>query len=227
MSVFKGLIFDFNGTLFFDSRMHIEALQRYFENAGKEIPSAEYIIKNIFGKSNPRIYADFFAKDENDTAWEGFAEEKETTYRQLCLDNPELMKYTDGVEEFLDYLKKNDIPYALATGSGIDNVSFYIENMGLSRWFDENNLVYADGSFLGKPAPDIYQIAAKRLGLDPSECIVFEDGTSGIISAQSAGATVVCVYESDLPSPFTSGLSAELIYHDFTKWKEILKHFDI
>ena len=56
---------------------------------------------------------------------------------------------------------------------------------------------------------------------------MFEDGTSGIISAQSAGATVVCVYESDLPSPFTSGLSAELIYHDFTKWKEILKHFDI
>ena len=227
MSTFKGLIFDFNGTLFFDSRMHIEVFQRYFAKAGKEVPSAEYVVKNIFGKSNSGIYADHFAKDENDTAWEEFGEEKETAYRQLCLDNPELMKYTDGAEEFLDYLKESGIPYALATGSGIDNVSFYIENMGLDRWFDENNLVYADGSFSGKPAPDIYQIAAKRIGLDPSECIVFEDGTSGIISAQTAGAAVVCIYESDLPSPLTSGLSAELIYHDFTKWKEILRHFDI
>lgn len=227
MKSYKGILFDFNGTLFFDSYVHINIFQEYFAEQGKEVPTAEYIVKNIFGKSNAQIYADNFAKDENDTAWEQFAEEKEGRYRQFCLDHPEMMRYTEGACEMLDFLKEKGIPYALATGSGMDNVSFYIEHMGLGRWFDESNMVYADGTYPGKPAPDIYVLAAKKLGLDASDCVVCEDGTSGIISALAAGSAVTCVYEGSLPCPLTNGLHAELVYHDFKSWKEILNHFGI
>ena len=224
----KGVLFDFNGTLFFDSQLHIDAFKIYFTAHGKEEPSAEFITRQIFGKSNQRIYADFFNPNATDEEWQKFGDEKEGLYRDGCLKNPSVMKYTDGVPEMLDYLKENKIPFCLATGSGMDNLSFYMENMGLGRWFDESNIVYFDGSFQGKPEPDTYLLAAKKLGLDASDCVVFEDGTSGILAANRANAaSVICVYEASLPSPITDTVHCDAIYHDFTQWKEIFKQLGI
>ena len=221
----KGFLFDFNGTLFFDSELHIRAFKKYFTEHGKEEPTAEFITKNIFGRPNPRIYSDNFNPDPTEEEWQEFAEEKEGLYRDFCLSNPELMQYTKGAPEFLDYLKENNIPFCLATGSGMDNVSFYMEHMDLGRWFTLDNIVYFDGSFQGKPEPDTYLLAAKKLGLDASECAVFEDGTSGIISARKANVgAVIGVYEPIMPSPITDEANCDEIYHDFTQWKEILKN---
>ena len=221
----KGFLFDFNGTLFFDSELHIRAFKKYFTEHGKEEPTAEFITKNIFGRPNPRIYSDNFNPNPTDEEWMEFADEKEGLYREFCLNSPELMQYTKGAPEFLDYLKENNIPFCLATGSGMDNLSFYIEQMDLGRWFTLDNIVYFDGSFQGKPEPDTYILAAKKIGLDASECAVFEDGTSGIISARRANAgAVIGVYEPSMPSPITDEVKCDEIYHDFTQWKEILKN---
>lgn len=221
----KGFLFDFNGTLFFDSELHIRAFKKYFTEHGKEEPTAEFITKNIFGRPNPRIYSDNFNPNPTEEEWMKFADEKEGLYREFCLNSPELMQYTKGAPEFLDYLKENNIPFCLATGSGMDNLSFYMEHMDLGRWFTFDNIVYFDGSFQGKPEPDTYILAAKKIGLDASECAVFEDGTSGIISANRAGAgAVIGVYEPAMPSPIIDGVKCDEIYHDFTQWKEILKN---
>ena len=68
-----------------------------------------------------------------------------------------------------------------------DNVDFYIKEFQLAKWFDTNKIVYSDGTFAGKPAPDIFQIAANKIGIHPKDCIVFEDALSGIESAKNAG----------------------------------------
>ena len=137
MSKIKGILFDFNGTLFFDSELHIKAFKKYFVEHGKDEPSAEFITQNIFGRPNPRIYSDNFNPNPTKEECDQFAEDKEGLYRAFCLAEPELMKYTDGAAELLDYLKENNIPYCLATGSGMDNISFYMEHMNLGRWFDK------------------------------------------------------------------------------------------
>ncbi len=223
MKKIKGLLFDFNGTLFFDSSMHIRAFKKYFVEHGKSEPSAEYITENIFGRSNAQIYTENFNLNATEEEIAAFCEDKEGMYRSLCLENKEAMHYTAGAAEMLDYLKEQKIPFCLATGSGMDNVSFYIEHMGLDRWFGDN-LVYFDGSFKGKPEPDTYLLAAKKLGLDISECAVFEDGTSGIASANKAGASaVVCIYEEGLPSPVVGDVRCDLVCHDFKDWRNILK----
>lgn len=225
----KGVLFDFNGTLFFDSELHIRAFKKYFVEHGKDEPSAEFITQNIFGRPNPRIYSDNFNPTPTKKECEEFADEKEGLYRSFCLSSPELMKYTDGAAELLDYLKENNIPYCLATGCGIDNVSFYMKHMDLGRWFDlDRNVVYFDGTFAGKPEPDTYLIAAKKLGLDASECIVFEDGTSGILAANKANAgAVVCVYEHTLPSPLTDEVHCDSVHKDFTDWKKIIEDYGL
>lgn len=223
MSAIKGFLFDFNGTLFFDSPFHIMAFKKYFVEHGKEEPSEEYIIQKIFGRTNLTIYTENFNPNATPEEIEDFTNAKEGLYRSFCLENPHLMKYTEGATELLDYLKENGIPYCLATGSGMDNLSFYIEYMGLGRWFDESNMVYFDGSFPGKPEPDTYLRAANKIGLDASECVIFEDGTSGMIAARRAGAAkVICVCERSLPSPVTEEATPDALYDDFTKWKEIV-----
>jgi beta-phosphoglucomutase-like phosphatase (HAD superfamily) len=225
----KGVLFDFNGTLFFDSELHIKAFKKYFTEHGKDEPSAEFITQKIFGRPNPRIYSDNFNPNPTEEEWREFADEKEGLYRDFCLSSPELMKYTDGAYELLDYLKENGIPYCLATGCGIDNVSFYMEHMDLGRWFDlDKNVVYFDGTFAGKPEPDTYLIAAEKLGLEASECLVFEDGTSGILAANRANAGgVVCVYERSLPSPITDEIHCDSIHYDFTDWKKIIEDYGL
>jgi beta-phosphoglucomutase-like phosphatase (HAD superfamily) len=118
---------------------------------------------------------------------EKYANEKESMYRQMCLEDKSSFKLADGAIEFLDFLKANNIPRTIATMSEWQNVEFYIKEFKLEKWFDIDKIVYSDGKIAGKPAPDIYKIASERLGIAPKDCVVIEDALSGIKSAKDAG----------------------------------------
>ena len=224
----KGILFDFNGTLFFDSDLHLEAFRRVFAQYGQPIPTDEFMIQNFFGRTNENIFRSNIDPKATPLDIIKFNDAKEGAYRDLCLECPHIFRLVDGACELLDYLKDNGIPFCLATGSDIDNVNFYIKHLGIDRWFSEDNMVYTNGTFKGKPDPDIYEIAAKKIGLDPSECMVFEDGTSGIRSANAAGAgAVALVYEPKYPSPLTDETKVDGIYHDFKDWKKILADYGL
>ena len=123
-------------------------------------------------------------------------------------------------------MKENGIPYCLATGSAKTDVDFYMEHLNLSRWFSWDNMVYQDGTFPGKPAPDCYRLAAKRIGLSTAECLVFEDSMAGIRAAQSAGVGgVIAVYAERFSSPVSEDTPADAVYHDFTDWKAIIEKY--
>ena len=126
-------------------------------------------------------------------------------------------------EEFLDYLKENNIPRTIATMSEKDNVDFYITEFNLAQWFDLDKIVYSDGTISGKPAPDIYIIAANKLGLKPENCIVIEDAISGINSAKSAGIGKVVAIASMEKPEFYEPLGVDEIITDFKNYTEILK----
>ena len=219
----KGLLFDFNGTLFFDSDFHIGAFDECYGIYGIEPLSREYVINNLFGKNNHDICNSYFVPNATEADVVRYGEVKESAYMRKCLACPDKMKLCDGAAEMLDYLKAHNIPYCIATGSPIQNVEFYFEHLGLGRWFTLDNIVYAAGSFQGKPAPACYLLAAKRLGLDASECAVFEDGTSGIMAANAANAQrVIAVWEEGIPSPLTELTHVDEIHHDLSDWRGIL-----
>ena len=104
--------------------------------------------------------------------------------------------------DLLDYLKEKNIPRTIATMSEWDNVEFYINEFHLEKWFDLDKIVYSDGTIPGKPAPDIFMIAADKIGLKPSECLVFEDAIAGINSAKSAGVGKIVGVASIEPISF-------------------------
>ena len=184
---YKGIIFDFNGTLLFDSEKHLEAWREYSRQLRGVAFTDEEMRDYMFGRTNEDIIAYAIGKRPDPELVEKLGLEKEAVYRDMCRNDRENFKLAPFAEEFLDFLKDNNIPRTIATMSGWENVEFYIEEFKLERWFDLDKIVYANGKIPGKPAPDIYEIAAKNLELDPKDCIVVEDAVSGIDSAKNAG----------------------------------------
>ena len=183
---YKGIIFDFNGTLFFDSKKHYDAWKKYSKQLRGTEFSDDEMRKYMFGRTNEDIIAYAIGRKPEPELCEKLAKEKESLYRQMCLEDPENFHFAPHAENLLDYLCEKNIPHTIATMSEKDNVDFYIKEMNLANWFDVNKIVYSDGTIPGKPAPDIYIKAAQKLNLAPEDCIVVEDALSGIEAAHKA-----------------------------------------
>lgn len=185
---YKGIIFDFNGTLFWDSDKHSKAWRRMAEKLRphRELTDEE-MDRKIQGRINPSILEYLAEKPLDVETIEQLSLEKEEIYRRLCREDAINIRLAPGAVNLLGYLVQNRIPHTIATSSERTNVDFYIETFNLARWFELDRIVYDDGTIPGKPAPDIYLRAAERIGLQPQECIVVEDALSGLRSARQAG----------------------------------------
>ena len=198
MKKIKGIIFDFNGTLFFDTEQHEQAWREYIRQlSGREITDDEFRYC-IHGRTNADILKYFLHNGLTDREIERHSEAKEEVYRLLCMKQSDKLHLADGAYEMLDMLKAAGVHMAVATSSGRTNTQFYIKRFDLWRWFNQNTFIYSDGSIPGKPEPDI--------GLEPSDCVVFEDMPSGIESAVKAGAASVVAVASSLSPEFLSSV---------------------
>lgn len=119
----KGIIFDFNGTLFWDSQKHYDA---WIETSRKlrGTPFDDYeMVHHMFGRRNAEIIEYALGYKPSDEEIRKIAEEKELIYLDMCKKDPENTKLASGVEEFLDYLCENKIPHTIATMSEKINVA--------------------------------------------------------------------------------------------------------
>ena len=213
----KGIIFDFNGTLFFDSHMHYEAWRIYSKQLRGYSFSDEEMRTKMFGRTNADIIEYAIGKKPTPEMVEKLAKEKESMYRQMCLNDRKNFVLSSGAENFLNYLKEKNVPMTIATMSEWDNVEFYIKEFNLAKWFDLEKIVYSNGKIPGKPAPDIYKIAAKNLNLNPKDCIVVEDAISGINAAEAAGIGMIIAIAS---------VESDTLYKNIPCVKQIIHSFD-
>lgn len=116
----------------------------------------------------------------------------------------------------LDNLKKHNIPRAIATASTKVNVDFYRKEFQLNKWFDNDKIIYNDGTIKGKPNPDIYIKAAKMIQVDARNCVVIEDAISGIQSAYKAGiGKIIAISPKDRQAIFEDMKEVDCIINDF------------
>lgn len=193
---YSGIIFDFNGTLFWDSKKHLEAWREYSKTLRGHAFTDEEMQKYMFGRTNEDIVKYLIGRQPEKELVIKCQTEKEAIYREMCAKDPEGFKLAKGAEAFLDYLCENEIPHTIATMSEEVNVKFFIKGFKLDKWFDIDKIVFDDGKIKGKPEPDIYLKAAENLGLNPKDCIVVEDAVSGIESAYRAGIGKIVAIES-------------------------------
>ena len=109
-----------------------------------------------------------------------------------------------GIHELLAFLKERGIKTAIATSSPMERTVLYLTSVGLQNSFDE--LVSGYMVEKGKPEPDIYLYAAKKLGAEPRNCMVLEDSPAGILAAHRAGCVPVLVPDQDEPDEETRKL---------------------
>lgn len=183
----EGIIFDFNGVLWWDTHLQEIAWKRFSETIRGTPLSSEEIRTHVHGRNNRYTFEYLTGRSINGGELAQMIQQKESIYRQMCLDQGADFKLSPGAVELLDYLVEHDIPHTIATASEKTNLNFFVAHLHLERWFDLGKIVFDDGTRRGKPAPDFYLDAARELGLDPPSCIVVEDSDSGIEAARAAG----------------------------------------
>jgi len=189
---FKGVVFDFNGTLIWDTKYHNQAFDLFLEQHNIVLTDEEKSVK-IYGKSNADIMRDVFDRTLTDAEVKEFSIEKELIYQDLIVNN---LHFAEGAEELFEYLKAHNIPFCIATSSDFLNVEFYFREMQLERWFSSELVLFNDGTLKGKPEPDLFLKAAERLQLNASELVIFEDSKAGIKAAENAGAGKIYIINS-------------------------------
>lgn len=194
----RSFIFDFNGTLFRDTEFHRIAWTQFMARHGIAISDNDFRQK-MNGPGNDVILRRFLGDGPSDEEIAALSEEKERIYRAIVLADPARRALAPGVPEMLDTLKARQVPCCVATASIRANVDFYMEELGLKRWFDYRHIFYMTGELPGKPDPAIYRAAMQRLGYRPDDTFVVEDSLTGIQSATGAGVGGIIVIGETVP----------------------------
>lgn len=190
----KGVIFDFNGTLFFDNDKHIMAWSEISKILrGRGITEFE-LLEHFNGVPNQKIVSYLLEREGTAEELEKYSELKEEYYRKFCMEDQKTFHLVDGAVEFFDELKATGIPFTIASASIKANIDFFVREFGLEKWINPNNIIYDDGSYKSKVT--MFLDAAEKLGVNIKECMIIEDSVSGIQSGYLAGCRNIVVIDS-------------------------------
>jgi len=192
----RAVIFDIDGTLVDNMHLHAEAFGVFAERHGLP-PLTREDRARLDGRRNSEIFPILFNRDVPREEWLAYEHEKEGLYRELSRGR---LSPLNGLHDLIERLKVERIPIALATSAPKPNVVHTLAELDLAAEFPV--IVRGDEVARGKPAPDVFIEAARRLGVDPADCLVFEDAPMGIEAAQAAGMRVVALTTSFQASHF-------------------------
>lgn len=185
---FKAIIFDLDGTLIDSMGLWEEIDRIYLNKFGYDLPKD--LQKNIEGKSfnETAIYFKTYFNLIDDVEvikkeWHDLAEE---FYKEKVRIKP-------STKELLIKIKSLSTPMAIATSNSKELAMMALKNNNIEKYFDI--IVTSCEVGKGKPSPDVFLETARRLNVNPIECLVFEDTHAGIIGAKKAGMTVFAVYD--------------------------------
>ena len=188
----QAVVFDMDGLLLDTERVFLEAFGRAQRRLGLGICKEAYF--GMVGLNTRDLKIALNECLPSDTNAERFHQQWNLEIRAL-FEEPIAVK--DGARELCTFLKDAEVPCAVATSSDAENASARLERVGLDDFFSV--LVGGDQIRSGKPAPDTYLEAAKRLGTEPKNTVAFEDSDVGVHAALAAG--MITVQVPDLLQP--------------------------
>ena len=158
---------------------HLITDDLYLRTVGQRVPESEAMFAALFGET--------FSVDE-------FRTQSGPIYDEIVATRG--VSHKPGLLELLEFLVEKEIPRAVASSNGRRAVLKLLGS--LAKYFDP--VVTGDEVKRGKPAPDIFLLAASRLGVAPEDCLVLEDADTGARAAKAAGMTVIVVPDLVPPS---------------------------
>lgn len=203
----KGVIFDLDGVIVDTAKFHFLAWRKLANDLGFDFTEEQ----NEQLKGVSRVHS-----LQKILKWGGMELSEMEFQSQMDLKNENYLSYVNemdeseilpGVSEILDYLIENDIPFAL--GSASKNARTILKKIGLLEKF----YAIIDGTDVtkAKPDPEVFLMAAEKLGVKPEDSIVFEDAVAGIQAANRANMTSIGIGDK-----ITLG-EADYVFSDFTE----------
>lgn len=181
------MIFDWDGVVVDSTPLHALSWQRMAEQRGTPLPEGlrigslgvktEYVVRDLLG----------WAHDPREVA--RLTLEKEGLFRRLARELG--LQPQPGLRRLLEGLAARNIPCAIGSSAPRQNIEGCLDAFSFRPFFQA--IVTGDEVLHGKPAPDIFLEAARRIEREPNECVVFEDSPAGISAAQAAGMRVIAL----------------------------------
>jgi beta-phosphoglucomutase len=184
----KAFIFDLNGTMINDMAFHAIAWHDILTNDLGANISFENVKKEMYGK-NEELLARVFGKDYFDASQlDQISKTKEERYQAAYLPHLALI---DGLKNFLEFGRNAGIYMAIGSAAIPFNIDFVLDGLDIRPYFKA--IVSAKDVKVSKPNAETFLKAAKALGIDPADCLVFEDVPKGAEAALNAGMKCIVI----------------------------------
>ncbi len=210
------VIFDMDGVLIDSGAHHRAAWRALLAELGEEPAHPEYWRLTIGRPSEEALPLLLGRRVPEHESWR-LARRKRDLYVSFARAG---MVSVAGVREFVAALSRLGIPRAVGTSASRFDVDRILVGVGLRRHFDV--IITADDVTLGKPDPEVYELAAARLGIPAEACIVFEDSEVGVLAARRAGMRAIGVTTAHSEAELLEA-GAERVIADFEgiEWQSL------
>ena len=183
----EALIFDMDGTMIDSMPWHARSWVTFAQRHGVQLDVSE-ILARTTGRTGTESMRELFERELSDAECQAMVHEKEEIYRELFHDN-----FTEvaGFTAFAKAACHRGLKVAVGTAGDRHNIAFAMSRLKMDPL--PLAIVGGDEGFSGKPTPAIFLEAARRIGVAPERCIVFEDAPFGIEAARRGGMRAVAV----------------------------------
>lgn len=180
------LVFDMDGTMVDSMPAHARSWETFTRRHGIAMPVAE-VLRRTTGRNGVECIRELMGDVDEARALELIAE-KEAVYREAFAAE---FREVAGFTRFAASAEDRGLRWAVATAGDRHNIAFVLKHLALAR--PPRAIVGGDEGLRGKPEPDLFLEAARRIGAAPADCIVFEDAPFGIEAAHRAGMRAVAI----------------------------------
>jgi beta-phosphoglucomutase len=183
----RAFVFDMDGTIVDNMAFHTDSWLAFFARRGKTY-DPDAFFRETAGAQGREILRERLGPDIPEDEIAVLAQEKDVLYREMYGPHRSAIQ---GFEGFVTAARAQGVKLAVATSAPPANIVFTLDDLDLRRHFDA--VVGAADVARGKPHPDVFLKAAEKLGVDPADCIVFEDAPMGVEAARRAGMKAVVI----------------------------------
>jgi beta-phosphoglucomutase len=182
----KAALWDMDGTLVDTAELHFRAWETVCREHGRDFTRADFAA--TFGRRNPEIIHALFGDRFNEDEIAALGDRKEELYRAAAREGVVLLP---GVRALLEDLHQAGFAQAIASSAPRANLALILRLTGIERFFGA--AIGMEDTQRGKPDPQVFQVAAERLGVPPARCVVLEDAVAGVQAARAGGMKCVAV----------------------------------